>query len=149
MLHSVPMPARIFGLAGLIPFWTLALLVFLGDASMRASTLAVLIAYGAVILSFLGGVHWGIAVRAPTQAGWKRLGWGVTPSLIGWVAVLMPASAGLCTLIVCLLFSAWVDQRMFPNSDDAWYRRLRIVLSSGAALALLLALAGTVTWGGA
>jgi hypothetical protein len=45
--------------------------------------------YGAVVLGFLGGVHWGFTLSEPDEAKSvrTRLGLGVLPSLIGWLAI--------------------------------------------------------------
>ncbi len=43
-----------------------------------------------MILAFLGGVHWGFALPEPSgRADRARLGLGVVPSLVGWVALLL------------------------------------------------------------
>ena len=58
--------------------------------------LPALIAYGAVILSFVGAVHWGFAIgggeMVPRQVA-VRLFLGVLPSLVGWSAMLLELSA--------------------------------------------------------
>jgi hypothetical protein len=86
--------------AGLIPF-ILAGAVVLLDPLDTPAAIQVLISYGAVILSFIGAVHWGFALRdtahplqdealTPTVLGYERqlLTFGVVPALIGWVALL-------------------------------------------------------------
>ena len=58
-------PARLataLGIAGLIPFAAGAALALLSDDAAAAR--AALLAYGAVILSFLGAVHWGLALAS-------------------------------------------------------------------------------------
>ena len=56
---------------------------------------AAVIAYGAVILSFLGAVHWGALVGGaaprPEAIKWagRILTLGVLPSLVGWLALLV------------------------------------------------------------
>lgn len=54
----------VLGLAGLIPFWSLALALFSGHTLgvPPASASFVLAAYAATIASFLGGMRWGLAV---------------------------------------------------------------------------------------
>ena len=50
--------------------------------------------YGASIVSFLGGIHWGIGFRNVSRmhnAPLFNFGWGVVPSLLAWVAITMPA----------------------------------------------------------
>lgn len=135
----LPAPARLLGPAGLIPFFGLAVGAWLGSA-WAAPALA---AYGATILAFLGAVHWGLALRAPPaerDADWARLGLGVVPALIGWVALLLPLGVGLLLLAGAILAAAGVEA---AASDRGWvprsYMRLRWALSGGAAVALVLA----------
>jgi hypothetical protein len=141
MLPTVPLPARVLGLAGLLPFWggALATLV-LEDEEQRVAFTAV-IAYGAVILTFLGAVHWGLALQVPQALSWERLGWSVTPSLLGWVALLIEPEPALILLVLGLGTAFVIDMRagqagLMPD----WYVSLRIVLSIGAIAALLLAM---------
>ena len=50
------------------------------------------LAYGAVILSFLGGIRWGAALRG-IGASQRRFDFAISviPSLAGWAALLIPA----------------------------------------------------------
>ena len=52
---------------GLLPFLATALLSWIAAEDWRGVALYALAAYGAVILSFLGAVHWGLALRAPAS----------------------------------------------------------------------------------
>jgi hypothetical protein len=141
MNKSLPRPALWLGLAGLLPFLGSALLSWTAPVEWRGVALYALAAYGAVILSFLGAVHWGLALRAPAveaSALAPRLGLGVVPSLIGWVALLLPPGPGLTLLALGILGTAAVEtgaarRGLLPPA----YLRLRWGLSLGAALSLL------------
>ncbi|WP_237216726.1 DUF3429 domain-containing protein [Falsiroseomonas oryziterrae] len=136
-----PAPARILGPAGLIPFAALALGVWLGWPGAAFG----LTAYGATILAFLGAVHWGLALAAPAaerSADWPRLGLGVVPALVAWIALLLPPSLGLGILALGILATAGVEtlaarRELVPGG----YLRLRWLLSAGAAGCLLAGLA--------
>jgi Protein of unknown function (DUF3429) len=137
--------AERLGYAGLIPFMLGALLIWLfGDRSLEQHVFVsqALSAYAALIISFLGGIHWGLAFSQrllPTQA----LVWGVSASLLGWLGVLMPAYAGLAlhggVLIACYV----VDRRLYPLLGAASWLTLRFRLSAVAALCCFLAAAGS------
>jgi len=135
-------PFRLLGYAGLIPFVASAALALLGPAPWRGPALAALAAYGAVILSFLGAVHWGLALRGSPEeamAAWPRLGLGVLPALAAWVALLLPARPGLALLAVGVLVVAAVEtaatrRGLMPRN----YLGLRWPLSLGAGTCLLL-----------
>jgi hypothetical protein len=140
-LDNIPRSALSLGLAGLLPFWGLAILIIVIDAPIKEYAIKAEITYGAVILSFLGGIHWGLAAMNERHATWLSLGWGVTPPLIAWGALFLPPSLGLILLVTGFLAAAIIDFRIFtPNSDNTWFGGLRTVLSIGTIIALLLTL---------
>jgi hypothetical protein len=53
----------------------------------QATVRARFLSYSAVILSFVGAVHWGAALSVPTAFAPAQLAFGVLPSLAGWVAL--------------------------------------------------------------
>ena len=128
--------------AGLLPFAGGALLVWLVRADAHPYVTLALSAYAAVVVSFLGGIHWGLAMRhssPPTL--W--LVWGVLPSLVAWVAVVMPPSAGLVIHGLMLLACYAVDRRLYPQQGAAGWLGLRFRLSAVAALCCFVGAAGT------
>jgi len=96
-----PLPPGLttLGYAGLLPFVACVLAVALLEGEARAFAVRALVAYGAVILSFLGAVHWGVLLRLPDAAAQARLAIGVLPSLAGWAALLLPERYALAVLV--------------------------------------------------
>ena len=143
MTRPLPALATILGLAGLLPFIGCGVAA-LGAQGDRA-TLA-LVAYGAVILAFLGGVHWGFAIVDPMgRAERERLGLGVLPSLVGWVSVLLAIAvqldAGVGLLLLGMLGTTAVEARarrigLVPGG----YMMLRYALSGVVVVVLALVL---------
>ena len=90
MFRSLPPLAIILGAAGVIPFVLFGFAAVGGapDPALRATQ--ALVGYGAVIMSFLGAVHWGFMLgeREEERAVRARLVLGVLPALVGWAAVL-------------------------------------------------------------
>jgi hypothetical protein len=139
---AVPAPAMRLGYAGLLPFVLGAALVWGVRADAHPYVTLALSAYAAVIVSFLGGIHWGLAFRqAQPPMAW--LVWGVLPSLVAWVAVMMPPSAGLVVHGAMLLSCYAVDRRLYPLQGAAHWLTLRFRLSSVAALCCFVGAAGT------
>lgn len=132
---------RTLGHAGLIPFGLLALLLWLLSGEPQTFVSMALAGYAALIVSFLGGIHWGFAMRQSSPAISLPL-WGVVPSLVAWVAVLMPPHAGLVLHGVMLVVCYLVDRRIYPAQGAAHWLTLRFRLSSVAALCCFLAAAG-------
>ncbi|MES2713889.1 MAG: DUF3429 domain-containing protein [Pseudomonadota bacterium] len=132
-MRDLPLPARVFGLAGLIPFLGLALACW-----TRPELGFGLAAYGATILAFLGAVHWGFAL-SDGRALWWRYGFGVLPALVAWVALLLPLVQGLM-LIALGIFATALMERLAATHGlvPAPYLALRFVLSAGAIFGLLL-----------
>lgn len=136
---AIPFPNYILGLSGLIPFWGLALTVVFANEPHNLIALKLQIAYGAVILSFLGGIHWGIAVQNIEKATWPRMGWGIVLSLVGWGAIFIPHIYSLAIIGLALFSALIVDLKLIGNySKGSWYQTLRSILSFGAISAVLL-----------
>ena len=117
MPRRLPVLAIILSVAGLIPF----LLFGLGSVSTNTITSRiaayVLIGYGAVILSFIGAVHWGFTLATEHDPAERpRLALGVVPSLVGWGALALTLFTlqpvlGLLVLIAGFVATAVVEWR--------------------------------------
>jgi hypothetical protein len=134
--------ARRLGYAGLLPFVAGALLVWLVRDDAHPYVTLAMSAYGAVIVSFLGGIHWGFAFRQ-TEPPTVLLAWGVVPSLVAWLAVMMPPNAGLVLLGAMLVACYAVDRRLYPGQGAGHWLVLRFRLSAVAGLACFIAAAGS------
>ncbi len=139
---DLPLPARWLGYGGLLPFVFGAALVWLVQGEARAHAAQAMSAYAAVIVSFLGGIHWGLAFRR-AQPPLALLAWGVVPSLVAWAAVLMPPGAGLVVHGAMLALCYGVDRRIYAAQGVARWLTLRFRLSAVAALCCFLAAAGS------
>jgi len=133
----VPRTARLLGLAGLLP-QVIALLIVLGhDPALRFSALAMGYAYAALILSFLGGLWWGLAAKAERPPAWIWVA-AVAPSLIA-LASAVPWAIGeawpgpsLVLLGAALIASLLVDRRLRAMGiAPPWWLALRVPLSLG------------------
>jgi hypothetical protein len=141
MALAIPAPAAALGFAGLVPFAGLAVLAAAAppDITVRAAGLQA--GYGAVILTFLGAVHWGVALRDAPEVTWPRLGWSVTPSLIGWAALQLAPATALVVLIAALAIAFAIDRRSLDDDrTPPWYLRLRLALTAGAIASLVVTL---------
>ena len=125
-----PRAVLAYGALGIIPFWSLPAAAILAPA-WAAISAAVVAAYAALILSFLGGARWGLAVKdaSPNPV---VVGLAMTPTLAG-LAVLVFAHGEmrlqLLALAAALTLSwAW-DFR--ANGLPPLYARLRTGLTLG------------------
>ena len=128
-----PAWATRLGAGGLIPFALLALALWWPGLGHQAFISQALASYGATIASFLGAIHWGLAMHGHSGAGAGPYLWGVTPSLLAWLALLLPPAGGLLGLAVLLALCLLVDARRYPHYQlQAWLplrRRLTLVAS--------------------
>lgn len=137
--NTIPTSALVLGCAGLLPFLAGAAALHLGlslpgvDEPRRA-----LVIYAVAILSFLGGVRWGVALGYDNQqqAG-RDYVLAVIPALVGWGAALLSAPADLWTLAVAFLLVGLLDYGMSCRTvAPEWYGNLRLALSGAVTLLL-------------
>lgn len=130
-----PAPSRLaqwLGLSGLLPFIALALmLVLAAPPHWQAKTALALVAYGALISSFLGGIHWGLAMRRGQSCG-RLLVWGVVPSLLAWPAFFIPVGFGLLLQAGVLSTCYLVDRQVYPKEGLQSWLGLRARLTAVA-----------------
>jgi hypothetical protein len=148
MNNSVPTPGSAgtplaetidhLGYAGLAPFVGLAILTWLVTPDLLPFVGLALTAYAAVIASFLGGLHWGIAFQLGARAPRFHLIWGVVPSLVAWVALLMPVYAGLPLLGLLLLVCYLVDRKTWTSPRLRPWLTLRFRLTVVSTLSCIL-----------
>lgn len=123
--------------AGALPFIAAAIFSFVNTGDVRgfqADQIAV--AYGAVILSFLGGIRWGDAIKKGPAA---TLFLSVMPSLAGFLALLINNYNGTKILILGFAAQAIWDF-IAPGTLPNWFIKLRMLISSIVIVCLLIAL---------
>ena len=135
----------LLGIAGLIPFLAGAIAVFVAPVLWQALAIKAFIFYSAVILSFLGGIQWGVAMgqESSDTRGFKdRLVLSVVPSLLAWPALLIDYDdAALVLMVGFLLVRLYERQRSSALRLPSWYQRLRSLLTAVVVLCHLAVLA--------
>ena len=141
---AIPPAPLVLTLAGLLPFVAGAAAIhwFGEDVARQASAKLVLILYAAVILSFLGGVRWGVEMSAgPERPRFGRLAVSVTGALAGWALAWWATLGGLAPsqfLVFSGLFVAhWLWDTLASRDLPAWYDGLRTIATLGAVAALI------------
>lgn len=141
---AAPTPlAWALGLAGLLPFLAGAALQWFTPPGWRMLAASALLTYGAVIVSFLGGIHWGLAMRAGQPAP-ARLVWGVVPSLLGWLGILLDSPWGHAVLVLSLAACFAVDRASYRALGLGAWLPLRALLTAVASLSV--AVGGLAYW---
>ena len=153
---QIPPSALVLGWLGVIPFAAFALAAVLPSAVpagvalpaviVDAPAQRALISYGAIILSFMGGAQWGLAMAAgepaPRAMG-LRLAISVMPAL--WAFGLLftapvVALAGLAAGFLALL--AYDVSAARAGVGPSWYPALRVQLTLAAVACLIAAAVG-------
>jgi hypothetical protein len=140
-MRDVPVPARMLGLSGLIPFVGLAALSLIAPEAWRDTVLKALAYYGATILAFMGGCRWGLAAAGMGEGpSFRLLGLSVLPSLWAWVALMLPPpfEKEMLALGLVLLYAVDVTLKIEGGAPD-WWLRLRLPLTVGASASLIVA----------
>jgi hypothetical protein len=146
-VHSAPVAQpRIvawLGYGGLLPFIALAGLTCL-DREREVFWQGNLRAYGALILSFIGALHWGVAMVMSNITADQRsvmFVWSVVPCLLGFASLIAHSVLGDMLLVGGFLAHYWQDRRLAAMAAlPAWYLPLRLRLT---AIALVCLAAGT------
>jgi hypothetical protein len=130
----------LLGYGGLLPFVAFAVgHLSLPDVGLPWAQW--LLAYGAVILSFVGALHWAFGMtlkELSVNERSQRFVWSVVPALLGFVALVLPAPLGLTLLVAGFALAYWQDAVLANRvALAAWYPRLRARLSAIACVCLL------------
>lgn len=165
---TVPEPVMKVGLAGGIPYVGTALAsVYYARQAAQAmegnlhgvdveTTLQLLdqihhvqITYGAVLLGFLGAVHWGLEfAKYGGELGYKRLALGVAPVLYAWPTLSMAPEVALAAQWAGFTAFWWADSKATTAGwTPRWYSQYRFYLSVLVGSCIIGTLAGTNYFG--
>ncbi|KAG1792206.1 uncharacterized protein HD556DRAFT_1432711 [Suillus plorans] len=166
--HSVPTPYLVMGLTGGIPYIaSSATTVYLahqaGLATMGVLTnmdpgvalnildqaLNFQVHYGAVLLSFLGAIHWGMEFSGlGGYKGYPRLFLGISPAVLAWSTITLQPTFAL--LWQWLGFTAlwYADNKVTAAGwTPKWYSQYRFYLSILVGTCIIGSLAGISYYG--
>ncbi|MBL6595638.1 MAG: DUF3429 domain-containing protein [Candidatus Puniceispirillum sp.] len=134
--NQIPDMPALLGWGGLVPFGLAALGTHSGVDPLVLYGFIGGTAYGAIILSFLGAVHWGLTMQDDRSPYWYV--WSVTPGLLGFASLLIFDVNYRIMALIPLFGLAWsVDyQAAIRGLIPAWYMRLRTLLTAGAIISL-------------
>lgn len=127
------------GYGGLIPFVALAALTCI-DRERGAYWHGDLCIYGALILSFVGALHWGFAMQLGNISASQRnfvFAWSVVPCLIAFAALVERSVLGDILLVSGFVLHYLQDRRLDAIAGlPAWYLPLRLQLTAVAVVCL-------------
>jgi hypothetical protein len=133
-------------LAGAVPFVLATGALFASDASsVRVPAITALVTYSAVILSFLGGIEWGLAIRDDAGNEATRaiaLGLSTVSSLAAWAVLWLPSATWQIGSALGLFVAVWAADQWMASRGllPAWFVDLRTAISALVSAVLALAL---------
>ncbi len=128
---------------GMATYALLATLIWLVPADLHPFIAIALTSFAAVNAGFLGGIHWGIGLRGNTPHGRHHITWSIVATFIAWVAVVMPAYAGLPLLGLLLVACYAIDHKTWADAGLGHWLQLRQHSTVVAVVGCLLGAAGT------
>ncbi|KKK20047.1 hypothetical protein ARAM_004468 [Aspergillus rambellii] len=163
-LADVPKEALYLGMAGVIPYLATSLqtvylsyeishaavagdgLIFSGQSAelMLHMLETVQVGYGAVILSFLGAIHWGLEwANYGGKFGYKRYAAGVIAPAVAWPTLLLPVEYALISQFLAFTFLYYNDARAAAQGRAPhWYGMYRFVLTFIVGASIVASLVG-------
>ena len=142
--NPIPLEAQILGIGGLIQLLAGVAAHIASPEPFGLPLTRIILTYTALILSFLGGIHWGFASSALAHADDRSrairiLAFSVLPAFTGWLVVLLPVAIGapvLAAAFVWILLLDWASEAL--GAAPPWWMQLRIRLTFGVVILLLI-----------
>jgi hypothetical protein len=137
MPPRIPRSVLAYGLLGLIPFLAPPI-VAVSRPDLAGAAVRVQVLYGALILSFLGGVRWGLAVIGPAAPRAATITLSMIPTVGAFgIVTLMSRAPRLELLALAVALVAHWGWDLRASEAPTWFARLRTILTVGAAAGLL------------
>ncbi len=140
----MPPSAWWLGVHGLIPFVGCTVVSIVCAYNVSVIAREALLFYGAVILSFLGGIQWGFSVKGEDVAltvkpSMGRLCLTTVPALIGWLSLMLPPGVSSIVLMVAFIMTLIIDLiKVRDYEAPNWYPKLRWPLTVIVTCCLIL-----------
>lgn len=140
-LKAAPRGLWMLAFAGLAPFPVTALTFTMGPATLSAVALDLLLGWSALVLAFLGGVHWGLesSRRSPRA---RRMAASLAPPTCGSLIFLTRDHLDLSIVLgglIAAFLAQWLMDHRTPDSPGRW-PILSTALTASACVGLAIAL---------
>ena len=122
--------------AGVLPFLGAAIMPAVKSNFLGLNYDSVILTYGAVIASFVAGIHWGIYLFKDAPLNLFILSNVV--ALLAWCAVMVAHPANTVILLICFLYLIVIDRQLWKAGViEKWYLRTRLIATTLVLFALL------------
>ncbi len=149
MLYEPKRVATILTYAGTVPFLACAAILLFGQhmglGSLRQFAGQAITTYAAVIVSFLGGIQWGVALATheqQPQTAKSLFLLSVVPSLLAWAMLFLPNGSSRVIVAIFLVGFVWVIDALLHLQQvlPTWFFRLRSIVSAVVMASLIAAM---------
>ncbi|MEP3856252.1 MAG: DUF3429 domain-containing protein [Porticoccus sp.] len=135
---SKRIPARLFTYSGILPFLFFPCYRLLTGSNtfFAFDVQTLLMGYGAVIVAFVAGIHWGVFLFR--QCSLNLLLHSNIIALLSWVSLLSTLLWSVVILLFCFVYLLWIDTVLVRQQLlEPWFYRLRVHASALALLSLV------------
>ncbi len=139
--ESPPFALWVIALLALAPFLIAAAIFSYGRAERAPGALTVLLTWSAMIMSFLGGVRWGLETREIAPR-WQRQAFSALAAAAAWVILLARghvADTWIMGGFIAAFLIQWLFDHQTPDTP-ARYPILSTALTGAACVSLAMAL---------
>ncbi|MCJ1472239.1 hypothetical protein MMC13_000886 [Lambiella insularis] len=163
-MQDVPREALVIGMAGVLPYlatsistvylaWDINHAALTGSGFLLSGQTAELllhiveplqVGYGAVIISFLGAIHWGLEWAGYGGShGYRRYAVGVIAPAIAWPTMLLPVEYALIGQFLAFNYLYFADARATVKGwAPPWYTTYRFILTFIVGASIVISLIG-------
>ena len=132
-----------FGYIGFVPFAVFSLLPWIIGGEISKTLIAFQIAYGSIIITFLGGFAWGWRDDQKNQV--FNLSIGIGFSLIGCLILLLIffdfiLTSMIISIVSFYLFYVFEKSTWFFNEKDEDYKKFRKILTLLVCISFLISI---------
>jgi hypothetical protein len=137
--------AWIFAIAGLVPFAGATIALLWGESHVRVPAIAAMVTFAAIVLSHLGGIEGGLALREEFGSEKTRavaLFLSTVPSLAAWGVLWLPSPQWQLGASIALFVAVWGADLWLAHTGliPSWFVDLRTAATAVVAVILGIAL---------
>jgi hypothetical protein len=138
--------AWIFAVAGVVPFAAATIALLWGGSHVRVPAITALVTWAAIVLSHLGGIEGGLALREELANEKTRaiaLALSTIPSLAAWGVLWLPSPQWQLGASMALFVAVWAADLGLAHGGliPSWFVDLRT-----AATAVVCVILGVALW---
>lgn len=137
--------AWLLAIAGSIPFAMATVALLAGDSHIRIPAIAALVTVSAIVLSYLGGIEGGLALREESANERTRavaIALSILPSLAAWGLLWLPSPQWQLGSSLALFVAVWANDLWLARQGliPSWFVDLRTGVTALVSALLVVAL---------